>query len=78
MSASKDKAPAWYITLAPNILLDASEYPAGTVCLHYSGWPEDLLAAGIITQGHLRPTGKGWRSRPAPDGGRIASHGAGR
>jgi hypothetical protein len=71
MSATTN-APAWYITLPPGILLDATEYPDSTAFLHYSGWPEDLLAAGIITQAHLRPTDKGWRSRPAHDGGRIA------
>lgn len=73
VNAKENEAPAWYITLAPDILLSAYEYPAGEVRLRYSGWPQDLLAAGIITRAHLRGGKVGRpRSNPAPDGGKIS------
>jgi hypothetical protein len=62
MSATfdKDEAPAWYATVPnfPNIEVYSRGEHKGYVWLEYSGWPQDLIDAGIMMEHMLQPTGK--------------------
>ncbi len=68
---TSDTEPLWYVTLQdyPEITVIAFNYMEDRCHIEYSGWPEDLIAAGVMQAPWATPTGKHLRD---PDGGKVS------
>ena len=69
-AAAENPEPCWTVILTtfPEITVTAYE-SCGDHCVEYSRWPEDLIAAGVMTVGWKTPTRKHLRD---PDGGKVS------